>query len=283
MTVRQDEIASSKKTINQNEFRIVGMARSGNHAIINWIINQIDGNYCFLNCAEPKTNPFCSARPLHDGMTYQVNYPDFDLPEEQRGNFTRKNYLLHSYEDCFLGMLTKKLFENQHDTFVGSSRNRVDILILRDPFNLFASRKKSRLLEKHQALGCKTVTSLTAARIWKQHAREALGVKKYFKREKVVILYNSWVRDETYRQRIATQLGLTFTDAGIQNVSGCAGGSSFDGLQFDKAATKMNVLDRWKHFTKDSDYFQLFDEEMIELSNRLFGRLPVEALMPASL
>src|SRR5918998_959945 len=139
------------------------MSRSGNHAIIDWILSQARGRTCFLNCAEPGTNPFVSARPLSDcEPPFRVNYPRFDAAREAAGRLSRKAYLVHSYEDVFLrGLATDA-------RGVGTSRRRVDVLILRDPFNLFASRL---------ARGIGEVTVPTAGRIWCQHAREYLGLR----------------------------------------------------------------------------------------------------------
>jgi hypothetical protein len=39
------------------------------------------------------------------------------------------------------------LFEQHHDQWVGASWQRYDVLILRDPFNLFASRLRAGFLE----------------------------------------------------------------------------------------------------------------------------------------
>ncbi|MEZ4727208.1 MAG: hypothetical protein R3E79_08760 [Caldilineaceae bacterium] len=127
--------------VNQRELRIIGMSRSGNHAIIHWLLNQATGRTCFLNCVEGKTNPFVSARPLQSGgIPYAVNYPTFNWDSERRGKFSPKDLLIHSYEDNFLGYVCHPVFEQHHDQWVGPSRQRYDVLILRDPFNLFASR-----------------------------------------------------------------------------------------------------------------------------------------------
>ena len=257
---------------NANEFRIIGMSRSGNHAVINWITQQLDGRYCFLNCAEPKTNPFETARPYHGAQSYLVNYDDFDLQAEQQGRFSRKDYLLHSYEDCFLGMVCSDVFEHAHDAYVGSSAHRIDLLILRDPFNLFASRRKASYA---------TITARTAARIWKQHAREFLQ-RRYLNQERILIRYNAWARDPAYRRHLAEQLGLRFTDAGIDTLSRCGGGSSFDGRRFDGRASAMQVHERWRHFADDPAYWALFDSEVIQLAEELFGPGPaVPAPYPA--
>lgn len=279
MDINQEKAAPCNDVVNKNEFRVVGMSRSGNHAIINWIISQLQGRYCFLNCAEPKTNPFFTARPLEQDKTYRVNYQDFDLEAERRGDFSKKDYLIHSYEDCFLGMLNNKAFDEQHDSFLGPSRRKEDIIILRDPFNLFASRKKSGLFNRKKGAKNKPVTPLTAVRIWKQHAREAIGEKKYLRHKRTFINYNLWTYDYGYRKNIAAALGLHFTDTGIEDVSSCAGGSSFDGLKFTNQAKSMKVLERWKHYADDPDYINIFDDEMISLSNKIFGHIPDEELL----
>jgi hypothetical protein len=142
MMVRDDYVDGY---VNGTELRIVGMSRSGNHAIINWIIRQAAGRLCFLNCAEPKSNPFASARRLVHGAPYIVNYDGFDIAAERRGILSRKAYLLHSYEDCFLGTVNSRSFAVCHEAWVGASCRRVDVLILRDPFNLFASRRKANI------------------------------------------------------------------------------------------------------------------------------------------
>ncbi len=115
--------------VNGLELRVVGMSRSGNHAIINWLLEMEDEARCFLNCAEPRTNPFFSARPLGHGNVYETNISDFDLEGERQGHFARKNLLLHSYEDVFLGGFGKKKVTAMHDQWVGPSRRMVDVLI----------------------------------------------------------------------------------------------------------------------------------------------------------
>jgi hypothetical protein len=251
--------------VNRRELRIIGMSRSGNHAIINWIMRQAIGRVCFLNCAEPKTNPFRTARPMADGKRFSTVGCRVSLSQELQGNFSQKDWLLYSHEDCFLGMVVHDDFERNHDRYVGRSAERTDVLILRDPFNLFASRLQAQYSQ---------VTARTAVRIWKQHAREFCGRRPYLPQGRVPISFNDWAVDRQYRRRIAERLGLGFTDAGFEEVSRTGGGSSFDGTAYDGRASGMDVLQRWKHCRQDERYLQLFDRQMVELSEEIFGVIP---------
>lgn len=251
--------------VNRNEWRIIGLSRSGNHAIINWMLAHMEGRVCFLNCAEPKSNPFISARPMGSGMSTITNFAEFNLQEEQQGKVSPKDYLLYSYEDCFLGLLNHAPSEVLHDEWMGRSDLRRNLLILRDPFNLFASRMH---------YGLDQIPHGRAMQIWKQHARDALGARRYLPSSRMFISYNDWVASQSYRQQLAEELGLDFTDSGVDEVPDTAGGSSFDGLRYHRDASRMRVLDRWQEFADDDNYWSLFDDEVIRLSNELFGSLP---------
>jgi hypothetical protein len=249
--------------VNGTEIRITGMSRSGNHAFINWVLHQVPGRYCFLNCCEGKANPFATPREMDDGQRFRTNIGGFDLERERGGAHQRKDWLLFSYEDNFLGNAFSPLFEREHDRWVGRSARRVDVLLLRDPYNLFASRLGRNWT--HMSLA-------TAARIWKQHARAFGGPRP--SPPLLSVSYNRWVADRSYRGRVARTLGFPFTDAGIDRVPSCAGGSSFDGLSFDGAARRMRVLERWRAWVHEPAYRAVFDARMVQLSRRVFGAMP---------
>lgn len=250
--------------MNREELRIVGMSRSGNHAVIDWILSQARGRSCFANCAEPKLNPFASARPLADRRRIVVNYAPFDHDAELRGDLSRKDLLIHSYEDCFLGAVASAAFEDRHDEWVGQSLRRTDVLILRDPYNLFASRIAARI---------GLVSHAVAGRIWKQHAREFLGVRRYLNQRRVLVNYNRWAMDRRYRARVAGELRLEFDDAARLRVPATGNGSSFDGVRYDGCAHAMRTLERWKHFDGDEAYAALFDRDIHALARQIFGDL----------
>ena len=251
--------------VNGTEIRVIGLSRSGNHAILNWIYAQAPGRVCLLNCVEGRCNPFATARPMDNGRPYRVNYPGFDLQAEAAARFSDKDWLIFSHEDAYLGNAASREFERDHDALVGPSRRRMDVLILRDPYNLFASRLR---------WGQCVISPRIAVQIWKQHTRTWLGRDHRLRHEAVMISYNRWVRERAYRQRVAERLGLSFTDAGVQQVAACNGGSSFDAMRYNGRAQQMKVFDRWRCFIDDRRFTSCFDEQVVELARQAFGPMP---------
>lgn len=249
--------------VNETEIRVVGMSRSGNHAIVNWILAQWPGRTCFLNCAEPGWSPFVSARPRTPELSgWRAPYEDFEIEAERAGRLSRKDLLIHSYEDTFLGPFAKAENEARHDEWVGRSRRRVDLLILRDPRNLFASRLAS---------GYGWLDDELVARVWSQHAREFLGLRRNLRQERLPVSYNEWVGSFAYRHRVAEALGLEFDDSAAHKVPAAAGGSSFDGTAYDGCAEQMPVLQRWHGFAGDERFNRMLTPTVRELSDRIFG------------
>ncbi len=254
-TLMQQQLLS--KVVNKKEIRVVGLRRTGNHGIINWIKSQNSGEVWHLNNILVKQNP------------YRVNYHHF--PEERwrreaLGNFSLKECLIYSYEDWSLEQIADPHFEKKHDLYFGKSETRYDILILRDPFNLLASRFKRNYMnvkENHQ----------TVEQLWIAYAKEFLGQTQHLKYNKICINYNQWFLDVEYRKQISEKLGLQFSDEGFSKVKG-GGGSSFDSRNYDGQAYKMDVQNRWKVFADDENYLKLLkNEEILEYSKRIFDHI----------
>lgn len=243
---------------NRQVVRFVGLSRSGNHAVIGWVLQQITGRWCFWNCVEPKQSPAASARPMDDGR--RVVAADVDPEAEVEGPTVAKDWVLFSQEDTFLGPALGAEATRVQEEAVGRSHARTDVIILRDPFNLMASRRR---------LGCSAISEVTALRIWKQHARAVLQ-RRAAGGPVAGILYPLWARDAGYRRAIAAQLGLCGAETTIDRVASCGGGSSFDGLTFDGRASEMPVLDRWRHFAEDASFWALFDPQVRALCDQLF-------------
>jgi hypothetical protein len=252
--------------VNQKEIRVVGLRRTGNHAIIQWILKQQIGKVLCLNNLPVDENPYRHRYeyPEKNDLAEQVK----KLEAEAKGQFTLKDCLIYSYEDHKLQSVFSDRFEAKHDLYLGKSQCRYDVLLLRDPFNLFASRCKSR------KISVKT-TEQDMMGIWLEYAKEFLGETNHLKHRKICINYNNWFRDREYRRQIADRLDSEFSDAGIDEVSHYGGGSSFNQQELQGQARQMDVLNRWKYFAEDPAYRQLFkNPELFEYSERIFGHLP---------
>ena len=107
--------------VNEVALRVTGMSRSGNHAIIAWILAQSNGRSLFLNCCEAGESPFSSARPLGPcGSPFRVNYEPFNILSERAGKFSQKELLIYSYEDTFFKPLVRQ--DAHRDQVIGPQK-----------------------------------------------------------------------------------------------------------------------------------------------------------------
>lgn len=274
---------------NTQEYRIFGIKRSGNHAIINWIFTQSTEPTIFLNNCYPIGSKNIS---LYQGVgridCKGINYWDYKhkiIPWE-KNPFINHKYITYSKQDKRfkaerLKQLKEKtiiisfedrdidkinsLFDEKHDILVGNSNHIFTIVILRDPFNLLASIHK-KWSEKDL---------LYYRDLWKEYARKFIEYEKENNPYSLGINYNEWVKSKKYRQNTAKKLNILFNDQGKDDVTNFGGGSSFDGTSANKNATIMNVFSRWENFANDAFFCSLFkDEELWNLSEEIFGVTP---------
>lgn len=248
--------------INEREIRVIGLRRTGNHGIMNWIKYQYNDNHqrnriFHLNNIEALKNPYRER--------YKWDKQDF-WRQEALGNFTDKSCLMCSYEDYSLEQIIDSNFERKHDLYFGKSKIRYDVLIIRDIFNFIASRLKRNYLTVKTA-------NQTFVSLWIEYAKEFLGETHYLQNNKICINYNQWFSDINYRKHIASLLELKFTDAGLNVIKG--GGSSFNIREFDGKANQMNILKRWEYFKGNQDFINLINnQELLEYSEKIFGFIP---------
>lgn len=257
--------------VNLKEIRIIGLKRTGNHAIINWIKKQQTGVIWNINDVPVNKNPH---RHRYEYLKFEYPFKQIPLKKiaqckkEAKGEFSKKDCLLYSYEDHTLTQIASPHFERMHDLYLGKSLERYDVLILRDPFNLLASRLKSNFTKVK-------ARNQTFTELWISYAKEFLGETEYLKHNKICINYNRWFQDIDYRKQLASQLKSKFSDKGINQISGIGKGSSFDNLDFQGKAFQMDVFNRWRNFSADQSFLnQLNDRELLEYSKQIFGHIP---------
>ena len=246
---------------NELEIAVFATRRNGHHAFMNWACAQVEGTYCHLNDTRINSNPF---RTTRGAVRFSTNIKGFAPSLEALGLLRHKQLLMYNFEDFPFDVPVRRM------SGVGSSRRYLRVLVLRDPFNQFASRLQGlRHLPRSLRL------TPVVVEIWKAHAREFLGETNHLG-EKLCVAYNRWHADRSYRQEIAEKIGLRFTDKGRSYVSPAGSGSSFDGARLQNRGEQMQVGKRYEAFLEDSQYLEVFrrNPDLFELSRAVFGELP---------
>ncbi|MEO3417092.1 hypothetical protein AAFO92_20750 [Roseovarius sp. CAU 1744] len=222
---------------------LFGMRRSGNHLAINWILGQVPGSAVFYN------NIRQTAHPFDVGMReFRLRFPN-----------TRPKIIL-SYEDLkpseiMNGPLPEFLADRaaRHDAHIQSG------VILRDPYNLFASR-----LKKWPERFATDTDIRRQQELYTDHSALALNPVPVFGEMPVVpILYNPLVSDPAYRQDLAGRLRIQDGSTGLDDVPLYGHGSSFDGYQTQGADVRAGVFDRWRSSSNDPSFRAVIDNKQI--------------------
>lgn len=214
----------------------IGLRRSGNHAIIDWLLSHHE-NWCHYNNPILKDGSYLVPK---DQIVRQGDSPD---------------YSLISVEDYDLRLISD---------YIG---DKLRIILLRDPFNLFASRlqmARNFIDNPQSGFTCLDLISSRAFHLWRQYASEF--IYEHVKNT-AFINFNFWQSDLDYRKTISRALGWKHTDEGFASKRGWqfSGGSSF---------ANKNVLESWRNFEDDEEYLSLFDEQTIFLHKVMFGKVP---------
>ncbi len=256
---------------SDRRLRVFAQRRSGHHAVLNWIRHQTAGRHCLLNECRAGESPVASCsrgNSLVRGWAGEHAYLDWE--RELAGRHAKKGTLIYNYEDCDFRTMAD-VTESRESEWLGASPWSQDVLILRDPFNLFASR----LRWAHGSRQPPPRESFPEAReLWKVYAKEFLSETRHL-RQPVCVSYNHWFQSREYRDELGVKLGFVNRDVGLDEVAKwgpTTWGDSFDGLRYDGRAREMKVLERWKEYGHDPFLRELLaDPELRELSGRIYG------------
>ncbi len=268
------------ETTNFLELRVCGLMRSGNHAIIEWIMQQHAGqSVCFLN------NVRHGDYDPYENYQQRVLRGISESIETEALRALKKHLLIYSYEDLaelelentdFFHSVFQTEFEQKRSQYLKESQHFFNVFIIRDPFNCLASRIK--LIQTRGSMGGVSDLRLIM-HDWEMIARIAAQLIAQPRKNNLVISYNSWVTDIEYRQQLSKQLHGTFSDTSMRKTSTFGGGSSFalneklGGAAVGEA--DLNVFERWQLFKSDPKFLQaIADPAVFELSEKLFGDLP---------
>lgn len=239
-------------------YRVLGLRRSGNHALMGWLYGQMQGCTLVLdNMQQHKPVYTPNKKLIFKGLT--------------------KVQLMVSHED----RVVDEFFTNYSSDHFGHSKQKFSLLVLRDPYNCLASwcawqDELGERFRNDQEFRTHTVD------LWKQYARKYLEWESNSAHPndesivQLVVNYNRWTVDKEYRKLLAENVGLKFSDKGREKISINGHGSSFDAQRLDGQASQLKVLERWKSFRNDSFYTSLFDSEIHNLASQIFPDLKVE-------
>lgn len=218
---------------NRREICFLSMKRSGHHAVIYWAIQQMAGDLFFVNDSSI-LHQWGFEKPVRDLYAYNVEDPNLrETVEAIKGN----------------------------DRFLGPSGQMDYVLILRDPYNMIASRIEF-------GAGCQR----EHVDLWKEHAREYLNITRHLPDDKIVVSFNEWYKNPAYRGALSKKFGFAYCEDRYDKVTEEGGGSSFQRGETD--ATKLNLFDRWKTYQENPVYLELIsDPELKTLSDRIFGKI----------
>ncbi len=250
------------------------MRRTGNHVIINW--TGITRSTIFFNDTLPKEK----RRALLGEDVASVPFRRWLARSCSRRSVPK---LLAGLGRLMRGEVSLSLEDGQLDRpfLVDWPKQRRDILLIRDPFNLFASRiSKGR--GGHRSFGRQRVEDYFHASIalWKQHAREFLGDTNHLPGH-VGVFYDRWIIDADYRREVAARLGIAPDESALGVVAKEGGGSSFEGLSPLGADAVQRRLSRYEQLTGENrEMFKVVaaDPEIIALRERLLQRMPVTGI-----
>lgn len=252
---------SDIRTVSCSLERVIllhGLKRSGTHAIAGWIRGH--GRIHFHSNLIP-------IAPILTGKGSVLPPRDFACLLQERGVLER---LARSrYQQLVVGL-------EDHEPGITPFRNApceiLHVLVLRDPYNLFASRiRKGTTGRGSLAFAPAHLPRFVA--LWKRHAREFLGRTRQLANA-VFVDYDRWFASTDYRKRLSAELGFEFSDSEFSRVPDAGGGSSFDGQRFDGRNVEMNVLHRYQELHPEERAMlekALADQEVRELADRIWS------------
>ncbi len=233
-----------------NTILLLGIHRSGNHGVINWLIGNLSGKITHINAlhhdnllpefffSNSNEKVDSDETIIKDGINYS---------EREWINFHDSDWLIISMESVRISRMKKQI-----ETFVNQTQCK-SILLLRDPLNNAASMFKIRMSRGHDFNSTKSSVG-SVLTCWNEHASEMVNEKKLWSSK---ILFNLWNKDRKFRDEIMADLNLENTDINFGKISG-HGKSSFD--QKVKDARLLNLDGRYLEMMGNDDFLTIMEE-----------------------
>lgn len=236
-------------------FRVLGMRRSGNHAVIDWLRRNIEGPVVFLNDCTPG-DPYARFE-LVETPNGEAHGPTFRSTPWFAELTARRGARAHivSYEDQAPEVVR---------TLGWDDRRWQSVVVRRSFLNWLASYYRlTTTRQSGTGWGVDFAHRLTSRFVtWRALAEHAMssGVTD--------IAFDDWAASARYRAAALTRAGLKVRDNGLGAEASYGGGSSFDGI---------GSLDRrWSELADEREFLSLARHAAGD--GRLMGTL--DALYP---
>jgi len=288
----------------KKQIRMMYLQRSGSHGTINWILSMHDSPRVFIQALSDSPDVPSSDDPI---AFYQTDY--YNIKKKRKGRklncqtdsrdgvLSEDSTILYSYEckpmDSSYPYGTRqndayspfKTFSQMEDLYNLRADESLNVLLIRNPYDMMASRHKDDVNKKRiKGWGCLVDTNNQWGKhyttVWKQYAREFLGKTNFLEDRKVFIQFDKWHEDENYRRSLADKLGVEFNDKYKDIVPTdkyiAGSGSSFSPKR--KQVDKKGVVNRWKYWQDNPNEWNIIrenyiDDDFIKLSNEIFGEV----------
>ena len=269
-------------------YHVWGIRRTGNHAIIGWILQHVGAPFVHFNDIQDARNPLTPsgvrlagipAWRYKRGLLRKIRH----FPARNEASFAGSDPSVDYESLAALPRLSCRVFsyEDQHvmnteaaPVIAVPGETRKTVLLLRDPFNLFASLLKAGYFEGR-------LDELPV--LYASHAEEFLRQEQT---GLIGINYNEWFQDPAYRISVARRLGFETDGSPYDDVPPNGGGSSFSGQAYRGRASRMNVFGRWHHVAGHMQFQRLVETPQVReaaeaifpvLAREVYGTLRVQA------
>lgn len=219
--------------------------RSGHHAVINWIGENMSEPVVFYN--NPDTSKF-----IHGKLMLRSNLSKNDPLNKRKYGKNKPKFKIYNFENCSLKKQKRFLKSKLVKDHYGS------VIVIRDIYNTLASAMKKNKDGNFDLI----------KKMWIEQCREILGETNYVD-GKIFVNYNKWFCDRKYRIKKAREIGFKNKDKAMDEIDPHGRGSSFDKTKIN--ARQLDVLNRYKNFLDSNKFNSLLTEELHLLNEKVFG------------
>ena len=260
--------------LTDREIHVIGIQRTGQHAVTSWIIGHFD-HVCYKNNMSQKGMRRGAKHGIQPPYWYFMpsvcdEWSVSDIPDIQEDNIVVLGTEFTKYE---VGLNPKISTQREEMAarcgYDGFSRRQDYVLVIRNPYNHYAS-----VLNWSRNKQLSPVKNFS--KMWIAMAHECLGNTDCIPDPKIIVCYDDWFSSEEYRRdHVARQLDIELNDMRLNTVMKVginkSWGSSFDGMKKKDSAQSMDVLNRWKTIKDDPRFIELCqNDELTELADE-FG------------